>query len=504
MIHGITVGNYHKSYVVGVADSIAGDKDKVLWIIKFRKGTAESEIKQFCEDIGIGCSWHSHPERDGGIESAMMKCTKTELDNILENLSAEDLKYVEHIDSDQPIGAQVWEDHGSSQGTYQWGLDRINQRNLPLDRDSSFIGAGSGVHVYVLDTGVRTTHQEFGGRALPTVESMGTPVECNPTDISCARGGHYHGTHCAGTIAGSTWGVAKAATIRAVQVLDNGGYGWDSWTLEAVEWVAVHAQADPTTKRVVSMSLGSIRPSSPSPSTIASHDALNNMGVVVVVAAGNQNADACAYSPAGVASSITVGSTVSDDSRSSFSNYGPCTNIYAPGSRIISADNYDDIGSRTASGTSMATPHVAGVVAVMLKLKPSLSTSEVRDILIKFSGVDKVFDRGSQHLDNNFLLFSPDSTTLELPQAPSVWSEYPDKNCYQANGKGATNVHIQGSDHGRDCKKNVASADACKDLCLQSDGCDAVVYFYTFCCARTDVDLTLCDTDGPYTTYILQ
>merc|ERR1719277_2737946 len=194
---------------------------------------------------------------------------------------------------------------------------------------------------------------------MPALDmTAGSPVECDG-DMSCAGDRQGHGTHCAGTAAGVSYGVAPSAAVRGVKVLSDRGSGSWSWSYYALDWLATN----PTRPAVASMSLGG------SGTQQAMADAVNaavNGGVVVVVAGGNSNSDSCRFSPAFVPSAITVGSTTSLDARSSFSNYGSCTNIWAPGSNVVSASHTSDTGSRSLSGTSMACPHVSGAAALVL------------------------------------------------------------------------------------------------------------------------------------------
>merc|ERR1719237_1793178 len=209
-----------------------------------------------------------------------------------------------------------------------WGLDRIDARtgldgvyNPPPEG-----GDGAGVHVFILDTGIRVTHTDFGGRASRGADFIrsGDP-ECAEGDTSCAADGHGHGTHCAGTAVGTSYGVAKNATVHAVKVLSDGGSGSSSGIISAIEWVVSREAMRPA---VISMSLGGN--GAPSASWIRAIDDAVAADVPVVVAAGNSNGDACNYSPAGVPSAITVASTANTDARSSFSNYGSCIDIFAP------------------------------------------------------------------------------------------------------------------------------------------------------------------------------
>merc|ERR1719387_1927253 len=248
-----------------------------------------------------------------------------------------------------------------------WGLDRIDDRS---GLDNSYDGpadGGNDVHVYVADTGIRTSHGDFGSRAVPTIEVVGNGVvECSADDVNCARDRQGHGTHCAGTIGGTEYGVAKGATIHAVKVLSDSGRGSFSWFVEALDWVVTNGQRP----AVFSASLGGQGNIGFVETAI---DRTTAAGVVVVVAAGNDNMDACGFSPAHVSSAITVGATRSHDTRAYYSNHGSCLDIFAPGSSITSADEASDSGSTTISGTSMACPHVAGAAALILQQDPNLT-----------------------------------------------------------------------------------------------------------------------------------
>lgn len=291
-----------------------------------------------------------------------------------------------------------------------WGLDRIDDnRGLDNSYTGSDKSGGSAVHVYVLDTGIRTTHEAFEGRAIPTLESLGNGVVvCDPSDTTCANDGHGHGTHCAGTVGSRDYGVAKAATLHAVQVLSASGSGSMSGILLALDWIAAHGQRP----AVISMSLGA---SGVYESMRDSINALVLSGVVVVVAAGNSNADSCSYSPAFVPSAITVGATDRRDDRASYSNYGSCLDMFAPGSSITSAWSTSDTATRTISGTSMATPHVAGAAALLLGVSSSATPADVRESLLSAATRDALSDvkDGSP----NLLLFTPPADDTESTTA---------------------------------------------------------------------------------------
>lgn len=248
-----------------------------------------------------------------------------------------------------------------------WGLDRIDQRNRPLSGTYTYNWTGSGVRAYVIDTGIRTSHTQFGGRASNVFDAFGgNGADCNG-----------HGTHVSGTIGGSTYGVAKSALLRGVRVLDCNGSGSTSGVIAGVDWVT-NNHINPA---VANMSLGGGASS-------ALDTAVNNLansGVPIAVAAGNSNTDACTQSPARAANAITTGSTTTSDARSSFSNFGTCVDIFAPGSSILSSWFSSDTATATLSGTSMASPHVAGVAALYKQFSPSASASTVRNAIVNNS-----------------------------------------------------------------------------------------------------------------------
>jgi subtilisin family serine protease len=269
--------------------------------------------------------------------------------------------------------------------TATWGLDRIDDRN-GIDGSYEWNQDGGNVHAYIIDTGIRTTHTQFGGRAVWGADFIdGTNVDC-----------HGHGTHVAGTVGGSEYGVAKATSLVAVRVLNCQGSGSWSQVIAGIDWVKNNA----IKPAVANMSLGGGAISSVNQAVT---NAVNS-GVVFAVAAGNENTDACTRSPASTPNALTVGATGSNDARASFSNYGTCVDVFAPGVSITSSTNTSDISTGTWSGTSMASPHVAGVAALMLSETPGATPAQVASGMLGGATAGKVTSAGTG--SPNLLLYS--------------------------------------------------------------------------------------------------
>jgi subtilisin family serine protease len=274
-----------------------------------------------------------------------------------------------------------------------WGLDRIDQRSLPLSGTYTYNNTGAGVKAYIIDTGIRFDHAEFGGRATSGYDAVdgGNADDCNG-----------HGTHVAGTVGGSTYGVAKSVSLVAVRVLDCGGSGSWSGVIAGIDWAtANHAAGQPA---VANMSLGG----GASTSVDAAVKRSIADGITYGIAAGNGNQggvaqDACKYSPARVPEAITVGATTQSDSKTSWSNYGACVDIFAPGYQIKSAWYTGSSATNTISGTSMATPHVVGVAALYLQSNQGASPATVASALSANSTKGVVTNSKTA---NNNLLFT--------------------------------------------------------------------------------------------------
>jgi len=309
---------------------------------------------------------------------------------------------VEIIEQDQTISIS-----GTESPARSWGIDRIDQRSLPLSSTYNYSTTGERVHVYIIDTGIRPTHVEFGGRIGEGFSSIDD--EYGPEDC------HWHGTHVAGTVSGATVGVAKGVTLHSVRVLSCKGSGTISGAIAGIDWVTANA----IKPAVVNMSLGSDYDEL---FNVAVENSINS-GITYVVAAGNSTSDACNNSPGSVATAITVGASTiissggggrnSYDTSATFSNFGRCVDLYAPGTLIVSAYSIDDTTFAGASGTSMAAPHVTGAVALYLQANPEASPAEVARAIISNTTSNALATVGTN--SPNLLLY-----TLDFPTSDAI------------------------------------------------------------------------------------
>jgi len=365
-IAGVPVRNYNLARAAPkLADGTPAAWTK--WILVLKPNVSDSDLQQFCTGSLCVCALQGHPSIRG-VPFVSVHCSENHMEQVL-------LAHPGHAEFIEPniqlnlVPAMPAPPHEGQQFklSASWGLDRIGEPECSR--------RGEGTHIYVLDTGIYVQHEDFEGRAIPTLDvSSGTLVECNG-DLNCAVDRQGHGTHCAGIAAGKQYGVAKGATLHAIKVMSDQGSGEFSWSLSALDWVMSFGERP----AVVSMSLGGAGRLSSMRTAI---DAAATAGVTVVVAAGNEQSDACTFTPAFVPSALTVGASEASDWPAPYSNWGFCVDMYAPGSGITSAWIGSPLATRVLSGTSMACPHVSGGAALLLGEHPAWNSRQVRAALL--------------------------------------------------------------------------------------------------------------------------
>jgi len=378
--NGVPIHNYNLRTMQheGVAAKADMDYD---WVIMFNEGLGDSYLMDFCGGmVGRGaCNAMGHPSQ-GGVGFVSMRGSEEKLSTMLQGREG----VVSFAEPDLEVFT-IPELPSDSSSDEHWGLERMN-----LARAQQ---TGKGVHIYVMDTGTRVTHDDFGGRAIATLDTIagnGSPLECQGSgDPLCGQDTHGHGTHVAGSAGGSKWGVAKDATLHGMRVCCGRGTN----TLAGLDWIARKAEKPALT----TMSLGSWGNSMSSKAAV---EKVVQNGVAVFVSAGNNNVDACRKTYAFIEATITVGASAEGDNRASFSNYGSCVDIWAPGTNIPSAGHRDDTSMRKMSGTSMATPLTAGAGALLLEREPSMSPEKLKRTLQQEAFEDTLADLkdGDQNL----------------------------------------------------------------------------------------------------------
>jgi subtilisin family serine protease len=426
---------------------------KDSYVVVLKSSTAVPATATSLKSKYGGTIGHTYQHALGGFEIAMSES------------AAKDLATDSRVDYVQKNGIFKI---SATQSNPTWGLDRIDQRALPLSASYTYDTTASNVHAYIIDTGVLLTHSQFGGRAV-----SGTDAVDNDSNATDCNG---HGTHVAGTVGGSTYGVAKAVQLVAVRVLNCAGEGTTAGVVAGIDWVTANA----IKPAVANMSLGGGVDSVLDAAVNRSISA----GITYAVASGNETANACNSSPARVPAAITVNATTRTDARASFSNYGTCTDIFAPGQDITSSWYTSTTATNTISGTSMATPHVVGAAALILAANPSFTPAQVASALTTAATPNVVTSPGTG--SPNRLLFTGTDGTTPTPTPTPTTTTPPTGSC---TGTSTTDVAIP--DAGAAVTSSIAISG-----CGRSAGTGSTVAVQVVHTYRGDVVLDLVAPDG--------
>lgn len=418
------------------------------YIIIFKPHVVNTE--QEAQSMMRGVKGQVHHIFRHSIKGAAVSIPESALPGIKNNPN------VESIEPDQSIQLnQV-----SPQNQVTWGIDRIDQVDRPLDTQYHFNYTGAGVTAFVIDTGIRADHLEFTGRVL-----AGYSVVADGNGTNDCNG---HGTHVSGTLGGSTYGVAKSVNIVPVRVLDCTGSGTLSGVIAGIDWAA----GTSLRPAVANLSLGS----SKSTSLNAAVAGAVKKGITVVVAAGNSTADACNYSPSSEPTAIAVGASTSTDARASYSNYGSCVDIFAPGTSITSSWIGSTSATNTISGTSMASPHVAGVAALALQANPQASPAAVVTFLVNNATANRLTAVGTGSPNKLVYSLASGAPAAVLKQTIAIKSLLASSKLFKTNWQAFVTVSVRDVNSGLAVANVTVSGtfspgDASSCLTVSTGGC---------------------------------